>query len=336
MRALFTDEQAQIESTLLDITRDGPRLTRGAAEKGWTAPDYEPRLLADFGSLGLADAGSGLVDLVVAIEATARHLAPTRYVAQMAAVQLARAAGFDAAAAAEGATLWSIAVDEPGRDGAAEFTTELRDGRLVGRKTLIAYPRALDALVVVHRDGAALVAAPSLNERASLDPARPMADADLDAEVIASGPAGDGIDRAALLVAADLCGAGRGALELGSSYVRDRHQFGRPVGSFQGVAFQLADAFVGLKAAWDLTLYAAWAVQEAVPGARSHVHLAKAKAGQAALFAAERTIQVFGGMGITWEADPHLYLRRVLVADAWVGTGAWHRRQAGRLRIGSA
>jgi len=333
VRALFTDVQLQIEQTLLDMAQAGPRLTRDAAEKGWSAPDFDARLLADFGSLGLAEADSGLVDLVVAVEALGRRLAPTRFVAQAAAVQLARAAGLDVTAAADGSATWSPAVDEPGRDGVGDLTTQLRDGRLVGTKTLIAYPAGTDALVVSHRDGTALVATPHLNERASLDPARPMADADLDVDVLASGQAGDGVDRAALLVAADLCGAGRGALDLGSAYVRDRHQFGRPIGSFQGVAFQLADALVGLKAAWDLTLYAAWAVDEAVPEARSHVHLAKAKAGQAALFAAERTIQVFGGMGITWEADPHLYLRRVLVADAWLGTGAWHRRQAGRIRM---
>lgn len=336
MRAVFTDEQLQIEQTLLGIAQDGPQLTRDAAEKGWSAPQFEARLLADFGALGLAAAGSGLVDLIVAVEALARRLSPTRFVAHAAAVQLAAAAGLDVSGAAVGAALWSPAVDEPGRDGAVAFATEMRDGRVVGSKTLVAYPSGVGGLLVAHRDGTALVAAPDVIERVSLDPARPMADVDLDAIVIADGPTGDGVERAILLAAADLCGVGRGALELASTYARDRHQFGRAIGSFQGVAFQLADAFVGLKAAWDLTLYAGWALQERVPGAGAHVHQAKAKAGQAALFAAERAIQVFGGMGITWEADPHLYLRRVLVADAWFGTGAWHRRQAGRLRMDGA
>ncbi len=331
MRALFTDEQLQLEQTLLALSQNGPRLSREAAEKGWTPPDFEARLQRDFGSLGLPEAGSNLVDLVVAVEALARRLASTRFVAQAAAIQLAVAAGIDADAAVDGSVRWSPAVDEPGTE---QVKTGVDGSRLVGAKTLIAYPADIDALVVTHRDGVALVAAPELVERTSLDPARPMADAQLDCSVLACGPLSDGLDRAALLAAADLCGAGRGALELGSAYVRERQQFGRPIGSFQGVAFQLADAFVGLKAAWDLTLYAAWALDQAVDGAAAQVHAAKAKAGQAALFAAERTIQVFGGMGITWEADPHLYLRRVLVADAWFGTGAWHRREAGRLRMG--
>ena len=224
-------------------------------------------------------------------------------------------------------------MDEPGNDGLNSFVTTVQGGAITGCKTLVAYLDGADALVVAHRNGVALIAAPAVIPRVCVDPARPMADVILDAPVIAAGPAPSGLARAVLLAAADLCGAGRGALELGASYVRERHQFGRPIGSFQGVAFQLAEAFVALKAAWDLTLYAAWAVQEGIAGAAGHVHAAKAKAGQAALFAAERTIQVFGGMGITWEADPHLYLRRVLVADVWMGTGAWHRRQIGRMRM---
>lgn len=333
MRAVFTDEQLQIEQVMLAMAGHGQKLSRAAVEKGWSAPEFEPRLQADFGSLGLAEAGSGLIDLIVAVEALARRLAPTRFVAQAAAIQLAAAAGLDVAAASAGSATWSPAVNEPGNDGLESFATTVQGGRITGRKTLVAYPGGVDALVVAHRDGVALVAAPPVIPRVCLDPARPMADVILDAPVIAAGPAPGGLARAALLAAADLCGAGRGALELGASYARERHQFGRPIGSFQGVAFQLADAFVSLKTAWDLTLYAAWAVQEGVPGAAGHVHAAKAKAGQAALFAAERTIQVFGGMGITWEADPHLYLRRVLVADVWLGTGAWHRRQVGRMRL---
>ncbi|MDP3890004.1 acyl-CoA dehydrogenase family protein, partial [Nocardioides sp.] len=90
---------------------------------------------------------------------------------------------------------------------------------------------------------------------------------------------------------------------------------------------------VARKAAWDLTVHAAWAVDHERPDAVIQVHAAKAAAGKAAVFAAERCIQVHGGMGITREADPHLFLRRALVLDAWLGSGAWHRRRTGALRI---
>jgi alkylation response protein AidB-like acyl-CoA dehydrogenase len=84
-----------------------------------------------------------------------------------------------------------------------------------------------------------------------------------------------------------------------------------------------------VETAWSLTLYACWAVEAAAPDAARAVHAAKACAGDAAVFAAERALQTHGGIGMTWEADPHLFLRRALVGAAWLGTSAWHRQQLG-------
>ncbi|MGB0100083.1 MAG: acyl-CoA dehydrogenase family protein, partial [Nocardioides sp.] len=145
--------------------------------------------------------------------------------------------------------------------------------------------------------------------------------------------AGRGAQRAALVVAAELCGVAQGAVDLAAGHARTRRQFDRVIGSFQGVAFQLADAAVARKAAWDLTLHAAWAVEQDRPEAEAQVHAACWSAGRAAVFAAERCIQVHGGMGITREADPHLYLRRAMVLDASLGAGSWHRRRSGELRV---
>ncbi|MGI5200691.1 acyl-CoA dehydrogenase family protein [Spirillospora sp. CA-108201] len=150
---------------------------------------------------------------------------------------------------------------------------------------------------------------------------------------LTTGPAGAGAGRAALVLAAELCGVAAGAIELAAGYARTRKQFGRIIGSFQGVAFQLTDAVKYRKAAWDLTLYAAWAVDKGRPEAEGLVHAAKAAAGKAAVFAAERCVQVHGGMGITMEADPHLFLRRAHVLDARLGRGSWHRRRVGALQV---
>jgi alkylation response protein AidB-like acyl-CoA dehydrogenase len=141
--------------------------------------------------------------------------------------------------------------------------------------------------------------------------------------------AADGIHRAMVIVAAELCGAARGALAIGADYASERIQFGRPIGSFQGVAHQLAEAYAGLEGAWSLTIYAAWALDYAHTDAAKHVYLAKSRAAEAAVFAAERVLQVHGGMGMTWEATPHLFLRRALSRSAWLGGAAWHRRAAG-------
>lgn len=316
MRATFTPEQVEIERTLSALAADGLVRARACLEDGWQSDELDRSLLDDFGALGLPEElggfGGGMVDIAVAVEALARTLLPTRLPAQLAAAQVAAAAGLDLP---DG--VLALALDE---------------GRQPGTKTLVAYGSEADAIVVCSEDGVSVVAPEGLQERVSLDPTRPCVEL-APGDALASGPAGDGHLRAAVVAAADLCGAARGAIELGAAYARDREQFGRAIGSFQGIAFQLADAFVAQKAAWDLTIYAAWAVDTAEAGAAAHVHSAKAKSGQAALFAAERTLQVHGGIGMTREADPHLYLRRALFDDAWLGSGRAHRRANGRLRL---
>lgn len=338
MGATFTDEQRQIEKTILAISADGLERARACLENGWQPPPFDVQLYEGFGGLGLAmdvgGVGSDLVDLLVAVEALARRLTPTGFTAHAAAVQLAASAGIDVGDAVAGRVRWTPAVDEPGSDG--PFVSQARGDdtdRVRVDKTLVANAEGVDAIVATTADRVVLLPARNVRQRPTIDSSRPFSDAFLDDVPIASGALGDGLLRGCLVAAADLCGAGTGALAIAAQHARTREQFGVRIGSFQGVAFQLVDAFVGLKAAWDLTLYAAWAIEQGAPDAVAHVHAAKAKAGQAALFAAERTIQVHGGMGITWEADPHLYLRRALATDVWFGTGRWHRRELGRLRL---
>ncbi|HST42919.1 MAG TPA: acyl-CoA dehydrogenase family protein [Conexibacter sp.] len=358
MRATFTPEQVEIDRTIAEMSAGGLLDARHCLEHGFREPAYDAALLTDYGQLGLPEAaggfGSSLVDLAIAVEALGRTLAPSRLPAQAAAIQLAAAAGVDVGEAAEGRARWTIAADEPAADGPSGWVAALEpDSSLSGSKTLVPHARGADALVVVAGEEVALVRADdapraggadapaaagadsaALTARTSLDPTRPVWDVQLDGlDVLASGPLGDGLLRATVVAAADLCGAGLGAVRLGADYARERKQFGKPIGSFQAVAFQLVDAFVGVKAAWDLTLFAAWAVEQGDPRAASAVHGAKARAGQAALFAAERCTQVHGGMGITLEADPHLFSRRALGSDAWLGSARWHRRTLGRMRL---
>ncbi|MDW5594858.1 acyl-CoA dehydrogenase family protein [Conexibacter stalactiti] len=338
MRATFTPEQVEIDRTIAEMSAGGLLDARHCLEHGFREPAFDAALLADYGQLGLPEAaggfGSSLVDLAIAVEALGRTLAPSRLPAQAAAIQLAAAAGIDVSDASEGRARWTIAADEPAADGPSGWAASLDGSALSGFKTLVPHAGGADALVVVAGEEVALVRAPSPTARTSLDPTRPVWDMQLDGlDVLASGPLGDGLLRATVVAAADLCGAGLGAVRLGADYARERKQFGKPIGSFQAVAFQLVDAFVGVKAAWDLTLFAAWAVEQGDPRAASAVHGAKARAGQAALFAAERCTQVHGGMGITLEADPHLFSRRALGSDAWLGSARWHRRTLGRMRL---
>jgi alkylation response protein AidB-like acyl-CoA dehydrogenase len=331
VRATHTPEQIEIEKTLVELAADGLEQARGCLERGYQAPSADAELLEGFSALGVPEElggfGGGMVDVVVAVEALGRTLLPTRLPSQLAAVHAALAAGIDVAGPLAGAP-WTLAADR-----VSDEPEELGADAVKASRTLVTFPEGAAAVVVLGEDEVAVVPAAGMTPRMSLDPTRPCADLSADCEPVAFGVAASAARRVALVAAADLCGAARGALDLGAAYARDREQFGKAIGSFQGVAFQLADALVGLKAAWDLTVYAAWAVDVDDPGAAAAVHAAKAKAGGAALFAAERTVQVHGGIGITLEADPHLFLRRALFSDAWCGSGREHRLALGRLRI---
>jgi alkylation response protein AidB-like acyl-CoA dehydrogenase len=107
--------------------------------------------------------------------------------------------------------------------------------------------------------------------------------------------------------------------------VKERQQFGRPIGSFQAVSHQLADSFVELETARSLAYWAGWAVAEAQPEAGVAAAAAKARAAEAAIDAGERAIQVHGGIGFTWEHALHRWYKRALGIGAFMGWASDHR-----------
>lgn len=107
-----------------------------------------------------------------------------------------------------------------------------------------------------------------------------------------------------VVVAAELVGIGRAALERATGYARERQQFGVAIGSFQAIKHKLADAYVQVESA-------ALAVrQAALDGDAGSALAARAIASEAALKAAGDSIQVHGGIGFSWECEAHLYLKR--------------------------
>ncbi|MBO2447794.1 acyl-CoA/acyl-ACP dehydrogenase [Actinomadura barringtoniae] len=334
MEATFTQEQRDIQESLRSIAEAETVTARDALAGEWRPPGCDAVLLADFGLLGVPESaggmGSPLIDLLVAVEVLGERLVPSRFPAHAAAVQLAAGLGPLPDDVLEGRTVLAPAVDIPGSPGWPGVGTGEGTDPLV--RTLVPYAAQADGFTVLGPDGVWIAVPAGITARESFDPSTPLSDVTFTAPPDA-GPAGPGAGRATLVAAAGLCGVAAGAIELAAEYARTRAQFGRIIGSFQGVAFQLADAVKYRKAAWDLTLYAAWAVDKGRPEGEHLVHAAKAAAGKAAVFAAERCVQVHGGMGITMEADPHLYLRRAHVLDAWLGRGSWHRRRVGELQV---
>jgi alkylation response protein AidB-like acyl-CoA dehydrogenase len=134
-----------------------------------------------------------------------------------------------------------------------------------------------------------------------------------------------------LLAAAHLVGVGQGAVDASVAYAKERHQFGRPIGSFQAVKHLLADAYTAVELARSQVLVASLCWAEEHPSAPDQAAAAAAVAARTAVTAAETAIQVHGGMGFTWEAVPHLYYKRaLLLQDELGGLNALVDRLAGR------
>jgi alkylation response protein AidB-like acyl-CoA dehydrogenase len=132
------------------------------------------------------------------------------------------------------------------------------------------------------------------------------------------------VDRGALGTAAVLVGLGQAMLDLTVGYVRERQQFGQPVGSFQAVKHNLADAALALEFARPAVWRAAWSVARDEPTRARDVSMAKAMASDAAELVGRQALQCHGAIGYTVEADLHLYLKRTwALARSW-GDAAHH------------
>ena len=144
--------------------------------------------------------------------------------------------------------------------------------------------------------------------------------------VAAEAAAGLLADRAAAGSAALLVGLADRMVAMTAAYAKERHQFGRPIGSFQAVKHLLADARVALEFARPVTYRAAWSLATAQPTLSHDASMAKAMASDAAEQAARVALQVHGAIGYTWECDLHFFLKWTwALSRAW-GDAATHRR----------
>jgi len=143
------------------------------------------------------------------------------------------------------------------------------------------------------------------------------------------------VGRRIVAAASTLNGIALKLLELSVEHAKTRHQFGRPIGSFQAVKHQLADVYVAVECARSATWYAAWAMATRTPDAEDAVSAAKATASDAAELANRVALQVHGGIGFTWEHDVHFWLKRGKSLEATWGSAAEHRAWLARSRFGS-
>ena len=112
--------------------------------------------------------------------------------------------------------------------------------------------------------------------------------------------------------AAEALGVAQRALDLGVEHAKTREQFGKPIGTYQAVSHPLAQTYTDVELSRSLVYWAAWCVAEQDERAELAAAAAKAFATEAAVAACERSIQVHGGIGFTWEHPLHRFYKRAI------------------------
>jgi alkylation response protein AidB-like acyl-CoA dehydrogenase len=194
---------------------------------------------------------------------------------------------------------------------------------------------AADVLLLQHGDHVHALerAAVTVDAQASIDGARRLFVVRWTPSAptrIAEGPAAreaiaEARDRGAVATAAELLGAGRQLVEVAVAYAKTRHQFGKPIGSFQAIKHHLADAHIALEMAAPAVYRAAHSLARRDVDRSMHASMAKALASEAALLAARKALQCHGAIGYAYENDLHMWMKRVwALAPAW-GDAPTHR-----------
>lgn len=299
--------------------------------------------LAELGYLGLlldeADGGSGMgpIGLAAVLHEMGRVALPGPYLDLVLSVEILRRAGGNVAAqwrrdlvagerlvvTADGEGLAGVEPEAP--------ATRFEGGRVRGRKLFVPYGASADALIVTTAEGFVLVERPAAGwtatSLATLDHAQRFAEIVLDAPgtLLAAGAAACEIAGAisrlgALGAAAVLLGLEERCLELAVDYLIERKAFGVPIGSFQALQHRAADMLLRVESSRASVYRAAWALEHDPSSAELPIAAAKAYCGDAARLVCGETIQLFGGVGYTWEYDPHIYFKRVKTLEQRYGT----------------
>ncbi len=135
-------------------------------------------------------------------------------------------------------------------------------------------------------------------------------------------------------VSADLCGAGEWQLQTTVEYAKTRKQFDRPIGFFKAVKHPLSNGMIAIDRARSLTYHAACCIDSGSAEAEVAARMAKSAASDAGNFMSDRSVQLHGGIGFTWECDVHFFFKRSMHDQALYGDGVHQRRKLAERILG--
>lgn len=330
----------------------------GMAEMGWTGV----LVPEEAGGVGLGFVEAGLIAEEMGRTLTASPFLSSSVMGAVALREFGSAAqqGDWLGRLAEGRAITALAVDEGRRhDPSSVAVTAERSGngfRLNGAKTFVVEAHVADALIVSARTsgetddeaGITLFLVPAdatglTAERTMMVDSRNAGRVMLeDVEVTADAVLGE-VDQgfAALkrilaagraTLAAEMSGSAQESLGRSLDYIKERKQFGQIVAGFQALQHRAADLYTEIEMGRSIVLKALQALDAADPDAELLVTAAKAKLGRVAQQAAREAIQFHGGVGMTDAVDIGFFLKRVRVAEAWLGDANYHAEQFARMK----
>jgi len=347
---LHTDEQKQIGEGALRFVQDnysGTNLKelleatgrydeaywQACRDMGWAALAVPEQ----YGGLGL-----GLIEFNIVAEAVGRAVAGAPFLlTSYAASQAILLAGDESVRSevlpllASGEKIGALAFAESADPVPADLTVKLASDRITGvKRAVLGGARADIAVTLASRDDKAALVLVDLNQKSvtrellsTYDNSRGFADivfadaparllTDVDADKIAW----DVLDRVAVALAAEQAGGADVCMEMARDYANTRHAFGQPIGKFQAIKHRISEMYVANQIAKANCLEAALAFTSGSPHATSLAAAARISAIKAYDFAAREGIQIFGGIGATWESDMHLHMRRARSSAAVFGS----------------
>jgi alkylation response protein AidB-like acyl-CoA dehydrogenase len=313
----LTEEQKMIRETAQTLFRK--ECSVDTVRKAWVDRAVGQQLWSKQLSGWVELADGDLTDIVLFMEEHGRALVPGPFFASLLARFVAQAAGLEL-------------------EGTATVAVADKNGLWIPNHSQTKYfvPSAAECESIVWVSGSAQMPEVvllskeqlTLHEIENMDQLRPVYTATLTTAVM-----GKKISvaawqqarlRAMVMTAAELVGVGRHLQESAVIYAKERQQFGKVIGAFQGLQWQLVDAALDLERAAAAVAYAAMCVDAGDPDAEKASLSAKAEAGLAARHCARTSLQVHGGIGYTWEQGLHYWLRRAYADDGFMGNHDYH------------
>jgi alkylation response protein AidB-like acyl-CoA dehydrogenase len=334
----FTDDQREIQRTARDLLgeRAKPERVREHAESGHS-DDALWKELCDLGWPGIAVSeryggqGLGTIELSILCEELGRSLAPVPFLPSAMAASVIEHGG-----SPEQCERWLPGLACGESIGALAAAVDGVAGLVIGGAEA-------QVIVLVEDDGSARVLSSEdaeVTPLASIDPTRSAAAVSTgdgageggDGELLADGCAGLG--RALVAISSELVGVCDRALAMTVEYVKERKQFGVPVGAYQAVSHRCAQMLLETEKARSTTAFAAWTADADPERLAEAAAMAKAAASDAGREVTASAIQAHGGIGFTWEADVHWLYKRAQLDAALLGGAKFHRARLAAILAG--